>query len=71
MVVSYQIAEKLVCHCFGVTETEVRGVIQHKDAQTVEDVIQQNCAGNGCTACHFRIRRLLSESRRSEQCVGS
>lgn len=63
MSIGYQNVETLVCRCYGVTESEIRASIERLDAQTVEDITGQTCAGNGCTACHFRIRRLLNGVR--------
>jgi NifU-like protein len=62
MSVGQQIAESLVCHCYGITETQVRRSIDAVGARSVEDVIVTTCAGGGCTACHFRIRRILRDA---------
>lgn len=53
-------AERLLCRCFRVTETEVTVAIQAHGAQEVEDVMRHTGAGEGCRACHCRIKRLLA-----------
>ena len=69
MVVAYLITEKLVCHCYGVYESQVEHVIEQLETPSVEEVTSQTCAGNGCTACHFRIQRMINRSRVNMQCV--
>ena len=60
MAVGLQTTDVLVCHCFEVTESEIRRVIDTVDSQSVEDVRRHTAAGDGCTACHCRIRRMLA-----------
>lgn len=64
MVVGFHTAVKLICHCYSVSEAEILHAIEHDEARTVEEITGQTCAGNGCTACHFRIQRLLNNSVR-------
>jgi bacterioferritin-associated ferredoxin len=52
--------ETLVCHCYEVTEEQIQRSIQSFDTQTVEEIARLTNAGNGCTACHYRIQRLLA-----------
>lgn len=49
----------LLCHCYEVTEAEVRTSIDVLGAKSIEEVTRQTCAGAGCTACHCRIQRML------------
>jgi len=49
----------VVCHCFGVTESEIREAIQQHDLETAEQVTERTLAGAGCTACRRRIQRIL------------
>jgi bacterioferritin-associated ferredoxin len=51
---------EFVCHCYEVTEADIRSVIRKIDAQSVEEVTLHTRAGAGCTACHYRIRRMLA-----------
>lgn len=69
MVVAIHITEKMVCHCYGVYESQVEEAIERLDTPSVADVTSQTCAGNGCTACHFKIQRLINRSRVNMQCV--
>jgi len=50
-----------LCHCLGISETEVRDAIVEHDLQTVRNVAKVCGAGGGCTACHRHIKRLLNE----------
>jgi bacterioferritin-associated ferredoxin len=52
--------DSLVCYCYEVTEAQIRHFIETFDTQTVEEVTRHTGAGNGCTACHCRIRRMLA-----------
>lgn len=52
---------RIVCHCLRVTESEVRQAITEEGACSLQDVMCMTGAGTGCTACHCRIRALLSE----------
>ena len=52
--------DTLVCSCYEVTETQIRRSIDAFDTQTIEQVALHTRAGTGCTACHYRIRRMLA-----------
>ena len=54
-----EIPEDILCTCFGVTETEVRTVIQENNLKTIEEVTNYCKAGGGCTGCHGEIQRVL------------
>lgn len=49
----------LVCHCLGVTKSQIRTTVELYGAATLDEVVDRTCAGTGCTACHCRIRKLL------------
>ncbi|WP_145262463.1 (2Fe-2S)-binding protein [Calycomorphotria hydatis] len=51
---------RYLCHCFRVTEGEIRTVIE-SGCEDVRDVTRSCNAGGGCTACHRKIRRLFAE----------
>ena len=57
---STEAADRIVCHCYGVTESAIRDTIASLDSDGPEvgDVTRRCLAGGGCNACHFRIRRL-------------
>ena len=52
-------ADRVICRCLQVKESQVVDVIAVTGAETVREVICQTGAGSGCTACHCRIRELL------------
>ena len=52
--------DTLICHCFNVTASSVRRVIDQCDAERVEDVTRLTSAGAGCGSCQCHIQRLLA-----------
>jgi len=61
-------AQRPLCRCLDVTESEIREAICEHQPQTVQGVSQICGAGGGCMSCHRHIRRMLNErvlSRRS------
>ncbi|MEN6307523.1 MAG: Fe-S cluster assembly protein NifU [Anaerohalosphaeraceae bacterium] len=52
---------KVVCTCFGVTDQEIRRVIQENDLTTVEQVTNFCKAGGGCGGCHGEIGLILQD----------
>ena len=54
-------AERPVCHCLNLTESEIREVISEHEPRTVQGVSQMCGAGAGCMSCHRHIRRMLNE----------
>lgn len=53
--------EKIICHCLGVTETDIRSAISTGSVQSIKCVMNGTGAGTGCTACLRRINALLGE----------
>ncbi len=51
--------ERFACHCLGVTTEEVVQAVTTLGLRTLDELRQHTGAGEGCTACHFRLRRLL------------
>jgi NAD(P)H-nitrite reductase large subunit len=51
--------EASLCHCLAVSEQTVRAAVAFGGCQSLYDVMQRTGAGQGCTACHHRICRLL------------
>lgn len=60
MSVGFQTTDSVVCHCYAVTEGEIRRVIETGESRTVEEVRRNTLAGGGCTACQCRIQRMLA-----------
>ena len=68
--------DKILCHCLGVTETDVRSAVSTGEVQSIKCVMNGTGAGTGCTACLRRINALLlcegslqSESPQPAACV--
>ncbi|WP_166831308.1 (2Fe-2S)-binding protein [Thalassoroseus pseudoceratinae] len=56
-------SDKLICHCLGVTESEVRGAISTGMVRTVGCVMNSTGAGTGCMGCRRRIGAMLATSQ--------
>lgn len=53
--------EKIICKCFGVTESKIIRTISENKLKTVEDVTNYTKAGGGCGKCKPQIEKLLKE----------
>ena len=60
-VVFEQQAEKIVCHCFNVSEETIIKAIRTNHLKTVEDVTHFTKAGGGCGRCKGDIQRILDK----------
>jgi bacterioferritin-associated ferredoxin len=49
----------LVCHCLQVTEEMLLEALHTFDLRTVQEVREHTGAGDGCTACHRRLRAFI------------
>lgn len=54
---------EIVCHCFGVTDEQIRRAVRENDLTTVAEVTDYTKAGGGCEECHGRIAELIAEVR--------
>jgi len=54
---------RVVCHCLQVTEEVLLEAVATFSLQTVKEVRQHTGAGDGCTACHRKIRQLLEQAQ--------
>ena len=64
--------DQVVCRCLQVTAEQVVVAITTLELRTMRDVRQTTGAGDGCTACHRKIKALLMEhsaSRANVLCV--
>jgi bacterioferritin-associated ferredoxin len=52
---------RFVCHCLQVTEQALRFALTTLDLRTLRDIREKTGAGDGCTACHHRLKRFLDE----------
>ena len=53
--------EKIVCHCFGVSEQEVLTVVRDNNLTTVDEVTNYCKAGGGCGMCQPDIAQLIEQ----------
>ncbi|MFA5553588.1 MAG: Fe-S cluster assembly protein NifU [Phycisphaerae bacterium] len=55
----HQLQGKVVCNCFGVTESEIERVIQENDLTSVDEVTNYCKAGGGCGGCKGEIEKII------------
>jgi len=60
-VVFEQEAEKIVCHCFNVSEEAIIKAIRSNHLTTVEDVTHFTKAGGACGRCKGEIQKILDK----------
>ncbi|HUT32945.1 MAG TPA: Fe-S cluster assembly protein NifU [Planctomycetota bacterium] len=51
---------KVICTCFGVTETEIERVIRENNLHAVEEVTNYCKAGGGCGGCQDEIKAIIA-----------
>ena len=52
---------QLVCHCFQVTDDDIRQVIRDHQLADVEAVRQHCLCSMGCGCCRFDVEELVAE----------
>jgi NifU-like protein len=57
----HQLEGKVVCTCFGVTESEIERVIRENNLTSVEDVTNYCKAGGGCGGCRGEIEKIIEK----------
>lgn len=60
---------KVICTCFGVTENEIRRIVQENELHTVEQVTNYCKAGGGCGGCHPDIVEIIRDIQ--GECTGA
>jgi NifU-like protein len=55
----HELQGKVVCNCFGVTESEIERVITENDLRTVDEVTNYCKAGGGCGGCRGEIEKII------------
>lgn len=50
-----------VCHCLRVKEEDLARAVVRFGLTTLDEVRAHTGAGDGCTACHRRVRQYLAE----------
>lgn len=58
---------KLVCKCFGVTDTQIRRAIRENNLTTVEEVTDYTKAGGACGECLDEIAEILAHELKQEK----
>lgn len=61
---------RVVCKCFGVTETQIRRAIEDNDLESVDDITNYTKAGGGCTLCRDELQNILDEVRSEKLMAG-
>ena len=56
---------RLACRCLKITEETVIETAAALGLHTVSDLRRHTGAGDGCTACHQRLRLLLTHAQSS------
>jgi len=57
----HELAGKVVCTCFGVTDREIERVIVENNLTTVEQVTNYCKAGGGCGGCKGEIEKIIEK----------
>lgn len=57
---------QVVCRCLQVTEEQVIVAITTLEVRTIRDLRETTGAGDGCTACHRKLKALLQQHVMSE-----
>jgi len=52
---------RIVCRCFGVTDTKIRRIVKENRLRTVQEVTNYTKAGGGCMSCHPQIEDIIAE----------
>ncbi|MFA4944775.1 MAG: Fe-S cluster assembly protein NifU [Lentisphaeria bacterium] len=55
--------DRIVCHCFGVSERKIREVIEHNKLTSVDQVTHYCKAGGGCGGCRDEIAGIIAKIR--------
>ncbi len=68
-VAKHELEGTIVCTCFGVTDVEIKRVIEENDLRTVEQVTNYCKAGGGCGGCQGQIEQIIEQvrGRKAEQ----
>ncbi|MCW7753208.1 Fe-S cluster assembly protein NifU [Desulfobotulus sp. H1] len=54
---------EIICHCFNVTDVDIRRAVQEKGLTSLEDVTGYLKAGGGCGNCHEEILQIIQKSQ--------
>ena len=59
--IKHELAGRVVCTCFGVTEEEIDRVVRDNDLTTVDQVTNYCKAGGGCGGCKTEIEKIIAK----------
>ena len=57
---------QVLCHCLQITEEAVTEAVSLFGLTTVKEIRERTGAGDGCTACHRRLRLVLKQAAAQE-----
>ncbi|MBN1863332.1 MAG: Fe-S cluster assembly protein NifU [Victivallales bacterium] len=57
---------RIVCHCFGVTDTKIRAIARQNNLRSAEEIRNYSKAGGGCGGCLDSIQEILDGLWRDE-----
>lgn len=52
--------DRILCYCLNITDADVVDAIMRLNVCTLAELRRETGAGDGCTACHHRLRRCLA-----------
>lgn len=55
----------LVCHCHGVTDTQIRNLVR-EGASSTGQIVRATGAGRGCGGCRSAVRNAVAQSVEEE-----
>jgi NifU-like protein len=54
-------SEEIVCFCLKVSEKDLIKAIRSHKITSIDDITHHTKAGDGCTACHPVLKKLLAQ----------
>ncbi|MBI3822455.1 MAG: (2Fe-2S)-binding protein [Planctomycetes bacterium] len=54
-------ADRIICRCLQVSESQVIRMITRLELRTVHDLTKYTGAGDGCTCCHAKLAEYLEK----------
>ncbi|GBF22767.1 nitrogen fixation protein nifU [Candidatus Gastranaerophilus sp. (ex Termes propinquus)] len=57
--------EKIICHCFDITEKELVEIIKKENIKTLEHLTEETNAGGACGRCKDLLQELLCEVQKN------
>jgi bacterioferritin-associated ferredoxin len=53
------LSRQYICRCLGITEAVLVEALSTGEIRTLKDIRRHTGAGDGCMACHSRLREVL------------